>query len=391
MRRSLCLLLVLGGALAHNVTEEEEEDKDYSWSSSNVKIAIGISIGAGLATGVGGAVAFVPSLLEKVSPAVVLSVSLSLSAGVMLYVSFIEIFVKAHDAILEDNGDEFAAAALTTFFFFLGMFCCYLLELLVHRLDKSHTIDHTAGAPSPPTTRTVDVEGGGDEGGNQTATKAAADGRTAAFFSTMDGCGHDHGSGASNVKMDDAEKVALGKMGMLTGVAIAIHNLPEGLATFLATVSDTSVGAALGTAIAIHNIPEGICVAMPIYCAWPKSNLRGAPARPPAPLPKMISPLRPRRATDATGNKWKAFFWATMSGVTEPIGGIIGYAILQPVFTDMVYGCVFAMVGGMMVFIVLHELLPTAHRYMPGRGGVVTAMLVLGMVIMSMSLVLFTL
>ena len=61
-------------------------------------------------------------------------------------------------------------------------------------------------------------------------------------------------------------------MGMLTGVAIALHNFPEGLATFLATVSDTSVGAALGTAIAIHNIPEGICVAMPIYCAWPNSN-----------------------------------------------------------------------------------------------------------------------
>lgn len=79
-----------------------------------------------------------------------------------------------------------------------------------------------------------------------------------------------------------------------------------------------------------------------------------------------------------------------MSGVTEPIGGIVGYAILQPVFTDMVYGCVFAMVGGMMVYIVLHELLPTAHKYMPGRGGVVTAMLVLGMVIMSISLVLFT-
>ena len=104
----------------------------------------------------------------------------------------------------------------------------------------------------------------------------------------------------------------------------------------------------------------------------------------------MISPLRPPRATDATGNKWRAFTWALVSGVTEPIGGIVGYAILQPVFTDMVYGCVFAMVGGMMVYIVLHELLPTAHKYMPGRGGVVTAMLVLGMVIMSISLVLFT-
>ena len=103
----------------------------------------------------------------------------------------------------------------------------------------------------------------------------------------------------------------------------------------------------------------------------------------------MISPLRPPPATDATGNKWRAFTWALLSGVTEPIGGIVGYAILQPVFTDMVYGCVFAMVGGMMVFIVLHELLPTAHRYMPDRPGYVTFFLVVGMVVMAISLVLF--
>ena len=104
----------------------------------------------------------------------------------------------------------------------------------------------------------------------------------------------------------------------------------------------------------------------------------------------MISPLRPPRATDATGNKWRAFTWALLSGVTEPIGGIVGYAILQPVFTDMVYGCVFAMVGGMMVFIVCHELLPAAHRYM-GNGAKTTAWLILGMMIMALSLVLFVL
>merc|ERR1712021_318187 len=97
-------------------------------------------------------------------------------------------------------------------------------------------------------------------------------------------------------------------------VAIGIHNFPEGLATFLATVANTWAGASLGVAIAIHNIPEGLCVAMPIYYA--------------------------------TGNKWKAFRWSLLSGVTEPIGGIIGFAALQPVFTDMVFGMIFSMVGG---------------------------------------------
>jgi len=294
-----------------------------------------------------------------VSPGVVLSVARSISAGVMRYVSFSEFFVKAGEALVNEYEDEARAAALTTFFFFLGMFCCYLLELLVHRLAGSHE-KKPAGASSTSTsdTKEVDVELAGGAKAADGST-AAAPSATEEFFSTMDGTGHGHGPGLSAASFDDPEsKAALGKMGMLTGIAIALHNFPEGLATFLATVSDTSVGAALGTAIAIHNIPEGICVAMPIYYA--------------------------------TGNKWRAFSWALLSGVTEPIGGIVGYAILQPVFTDMVYGCVFAMVGGMMVYIVLHELLPTAHKYMPGRGGVVTAMLVLGMVIMSISLVLFT-
>merc|ERR1711957_1077954 len=127
----------------------------------------------------------------------------------------------------------------------------------------------------------------------------------------------------------------LATMGAMTALAIAIHNFPEGLATFLATVADTEVGLSLGVAIAVHNIPEGICVAMPIYYA--------------------------------TGNKWKAFGWSLLSGVTEPIGGIV---------------------GGMMVFIVLHELLPAAHRYMDNPAKT-TAWLIAGMVIMSLSLVLF--
>merc|ERR550514_664657 len=140
----------------------------------------------------------------------------------------------------------------------------------------------------------------------------------------------------------------------MTAAAIAIHNFPEGLATFLATVADERLGASLGVAIAVHNIPEGLCVAMPIYYA--------------------------------TGSKWRAFFWSLLSGVTEPIGGILGFAALQPVFTDLLFGIIFAMVGGMMVFIVCHELLPAAHRYM-GSAAATTSWLIAGMVIMALSLV----
>ena len=127
---------------------------------------------------------------------------------------------------------------------------------------------------------------------------------------------------------------------------------------WMATLESAQLGASLGVAIAVHNIPEGLCVAMPIYYA--------------------------------TGSKRRAFFWSVLSGVTEPIGGILGFAALQPVFTELVFGIVFSMVGGMMVFIVCHELLPAAHRYM-GNGAKTTAWLILGMMIMALSLVLFVL
>ena len=75
---------------------------------------------------------------------------------------------------------------------------------------------------------------------------------------------------------------------LLIGLAIAIHNFPEGLATFVATLSSPSLGVALAIAIALHNVPEGVCVAMPVYYA--------------------------------TGSKWKGFLWALLSGISEPFG-----------------------------------------------------------------------
>ena len=92
----------------------------------------------------------------------------------------------------------------------------------------------------------------------------------------------------------------------------------------------------------------------------------------------------------ATGSRWKALTYSLLSGVTEPIGGILGFAVLQPVFTPLLFGIVFAMVGGMMVFIVCHELLPAAHRYM-GNDAKTPMWLMIGMAIMAASLVLFVL
>jgi len=309
------------------------DEVNTGWDGPNIPAAIIVSIGAGLATAIGGALVFFPECMKKVPQNVILGVSLALSAGVMLYVSFIEIFAKALSSIEEnDNFDSGSATALCTGMFFTGMLACALLEVVVGKMMNGH--DHT-GCPAHAYPSMFST----------TSNEAAVGSAQVAVEINKD-----------PGQMDEAEKKRLSQMGMMTCAAIAIHNFPEGLATFLSTVSDVGSGASLGIAVAIHNIPEGLCVAMPIYYA--------------------------------TGNKWKAFFWSLLSGVTEPIGGIAGYAALQPVFTDVVYGCVFSMVGGMMVFIVCHELLPAAHRYL-NNGNLTTAWLVAGMMIMAMSLVIF--
>jgi ZIP family zinc transporter len=157
---------------------------------------------------------------------------------------------------------------------------------------------------------------------------------------------------------DQHDEKKLMRMSINTAVAIALHNFPEGLATFVSTLEDPSVGAVLAIAIAIHNIPEGLCVAMPVYYA--------------------------------TGDRWKAFGWALLSGLAEPLAALLGWAVLANSFSDTLYAILFGLVAGMMVMISARELLPTAHRYDP-EDTVVTYMFMLGMAIMAVSLVLFKL
>jgi len=152
------------------------------------------------------------------------------------------------------------------------------------------------------------------------------------------------------------EQARLNATGLLTGLAIAIHNFPEGLATFVAAMADPSLGAAIAVAIAIHNVPEGVCVAMPIYYA--------------------------------TGSRTRAFLWATLSGVSEPVGALFGWAVLGGDVSNMAYGSMFGIVAGMMVYISLGELLPSAYRY-EKNPLVVTGSMVSGMVIMALSLLAF--
>ena len=158
-------------------------------------------------------------------------------------------------------------------------------------------------------------------------------------------------------KLDEHESNRrLVRMGINTAIAIGLHNFPEGLATFVAALSDPRVGSILAFAIAIHNIPEGLCVALPIYYA--------------------------------TGNRLKAFMWAVLSGASEFVAALLGWAVLANSFSGNLYGFLFGLVTGMMVIISVRELLPTAHIYDP-QDTVVTYSYIFGMAVIAVSLVMF--
>ncbi|HMB00087.1 MAG TPA: zinc transporter ZupT, partial [Spirochaetota bacterium] len=144
------------------------------------------------------------------------------------------------------------------------------------------------------------------------------------------------------------------RIGIFTALAIAIHNFPEGLATFLSALQDPHLGIAIAVAIAIHNIPEGVAVSVPIYYA--------------------------------TGSRKKAFVYSFLSGLAEPLGAIIGYVILYNYLNKFVFGFVFASVAGIMVYISLDELLPAAREY--GEHHFSIYGMIIGMLVMAASLLL---
>jgi len=270
-----------------------------SFISTSVGYAMMLTIVAGLSTGIGGAIAF----FARRTNTKLLAISLGFSAGVMIYVSFSEILMEARHLLVEGYGER-SGSWYAVLAFFGGMLFIALIDKFVPSYENPHEI------------RSVeDME----------------------------------------KKLDPLEVNRLKRMGIMTALAIVIHNFPEGLATFTAALSDPSLGMAIALAIAIHNIPEGIAVAVPFYFA--------------------------------TGNRKKAFWLSFLSGLSEPLGAMIGYLILMPFMTPLVFGGIMAGVAGIMVFISLDELLPAAEEY--GEHHLSIYGVVAGMAVMAISLLLF--
>jgi len=296
-----------------------------------VVIALGLTVFAGLATGIGSMIAFT----AKRTDYRFLSVATGFSAGVMLYVSFVEIFAKGLDALTLRYGEYWGHWANAASFF-AGMLLIGLIDNLIPSAENPHETHseaetmplHDPAAPIPQPyqcTPTILPAGPAD---------ASATG-------------------------DHHQKLM--RMGLFTALAIGIHNFPEGLATFLAALQDPGLGVAIAVAIALHNIPEGISVSVPIFYA--------------------------------TGNRKKAFLYSLLSGFAEPVGAVIAYIALffivggdQGVIPPQVMGTPFGGVAGIMVYISLDELLPTSRAY--GKGHDSLFGLVGGMLVMALSLLL---
>ncbi len=145
------------------------------------------------------------------------------------------------------------------------------------------------------------------------------------------------------------------RSGLLVALVLGLHNFPEGMSTFFATYQDISAGIVLAFAIAIHNIPEGIAVAAPVYAA--------------------------------TKSRKKAFWWATLSGLAEPLGALVAFGLVSVFIPDYLFGIMFGLIAGMMVFIAIDELLPGARRYQTDKHQVVYGLLA-GMIVVALSLLI---
>ena len=265
---------------------------------SNIIFAFALTLLAGLSTGIGGLIA----LLTKRTNKKFLSISLGFSAGVMIFVSFVEIFNEAKETLISQLGEKGGAWA-TVGGFFLGILIIGIIDWLIpddHNPHEAHTVEE------------------------------------------MDGNSEHH-------------KNSLMRTGVFTALAIAIHNFPEGFATFVAALNDPQLGISIAVAIAIHNVPEGVSVAIPIFYA--------------------------------TGDRKKAFLYSFLSGLAEPLGAIVGFLLLRPFLTETLMGVVLAAVAGIMVYISLDELLPAAKEY--GKHHHAIYGLVAGMAVMALSLLLF--
>lgn len=237
-------------------------------SNQEIIFAFCLTLLAGLSTGIGSMIAF----MAKKTNTKFLSCALGLSAGVMIYVSFMELMPESTRQF-SDIYSEKMSQLYMLIAFFAGIISIACIDFLVPEDENPHEI-HT---------------------------------------------------------QEEADKSGLKRTGIMLALAIGIHNFPEGLATFTSALTDVEIAIPIMFAIAIHNIPEGIAVSVPIF--------------------------------HATGNRKKAFLYSFLSGMAEPIGALLGFLFLVPIWSPTLNAAILAFVSGIMIYIAFDELLPGTEKY----------------------------
>jgi len=341
-------------------------------TGGDVGLAFALSTGAGLATCIGGLIIFFKRLVSLASPKS-LAIALSLSAGVMIFISLVEIFTESVEnfsngfSILVENQDkscgelgfdfdsynetsktfnciscdescEGNAWLSTTGCFILGAVIIFVIDFIVQKI-------------SPAAHDELELEDINklQEMNNDEATPNQNGSSTNTVNNVENG-------NQSQQKLFEAGTKELNRTGVLTAIAIGIHNIPEGVATYISAVSDLRVGASLAIGIALHNIPEGIAVATPVFFA--------------------------------TKSRWKAFLWTFTSALAEPFGAMLAWLIVGDGLNPTLEGLMFGIVCGMMTTISFKELLPNSFKYHP-EGPTVIISILAGFGIMVLSLILF--
>ncbi len=277
-----------------------------------ILVAMALTILAGLSTAIGSVIAFF-SRNDNLS---ILSFGLGFSAGVMIYISLPSAFTDFKKYYNSNYGELLALLC-----FFGGIFLSAIIDKFipedVNPHDPKEDLSELKICPLPQKNE-----------------------KSPAFHA---------GEPLKKINVK-----ALTRTGIFTALAIAIHNFPEGFATFISSLDNLSFGVAIAVAVAIHNIPEGMAVSLPIY--------------------------------HATKDKNKAFIYSALSGIAEPMGAIVGAFLILPIMNELTLAITFAVVAGIMVFICFDELLPAAKTYDKAHDSLYG--LVLGMAVMAVSLIL---
>lgn len=288
-----------------------------------ILIALGLSLFAGLSTGIGSLIAFFAKEANKK----LMTLAMGFSAGVMIYISFVELLAGAQRTLAVSQGKALGGL-YAVLAFFGGMLLIAAIDRLIPSPENPHEFAPARAA-------------------SMLAPGSAAEEADGPVSLSIEG-----GEAGPALAARPAGRAKLMRVGAMTAFALALHNFPEGIATFIGAVREPGLGVAIAVAVAIHNIPEGIAVSLPVFYA--------------------------------TGDRKRAFWYSFFSGVAEPVGAFAGFLLLMPFLSDTLFGVLFAAIAGIMVFISFDQLLPAAEEF--GEHHLSIYGLVAGMALMAVSL-----